>query len=189
MSPPRPPAVLRAVPMPFALLRRHAMPRSCADVDVFLSNGVKADPLAPAPAPSATLYELKKKNDQASTAAAGPGGPVLIVDVYDADGDCKLRGTDNMQMRFASGLPHASICAQGNVPVAPSRFTMRLWPIQLELLIRLGIANSPIVQERCRIGMPARLHGLEVGRVRRVAHGESPAATTAHPPASDASAC
>jgi hypothetical protein len=27
-----------------------------------------------------------------------------------------------MQMRFASGLPHASICAQGNVPVGPSRF-------------------------------------------------------------------
>jgi hypothetical protein len=27
-----------------------------------------------------------------------------------------------MQMRFASGLPHASICAQGNLPVGPSRF-------------------------------------------------------------------
>ena len=45
-----------------------------------------------------------------------------MVDVYDAPGDCALRGTDNMQMRFASGLPHASICAQGNVPVGPSRF-------------------------------------------------------------------
>ena len=27
-----------------------------------------------------------------------------------------------MQMRFASGLPHARICAQGNVPVGASRF-------------------------------------------------------------------
>ena len=36
--------------------------------------------------------------------------------------DCVARGTDNMQMRFASGLPHASICATGNVPVGPSRF-------------------------------------------------------------------
>ena len=27
-----------------------------------------------------------------------------------------------MQMRFASGLPHASICPTGNVPAGPSRF-------------------------------------------------------------------
>jgi hypothetical protein len=82
-------------------------------VDVFLSNGVEAAP--------ATLYTLSANIAAASTAAAA-GGPVLVVDVYDAPGDCILRGTDNMQMRFASGLPHASICAQGNVPVGPSRF-------------------------------------------------------------------
>jgi len=27
-----------------------------------------------------------------------------------------------MQLRFASGLPHASICASGNLPSAASRF-------------------------------------------------------------------
>jgi hypothetical protein len=27
-----------------------------------------------------------------------------------------------MQMRFASGLPHGSICAPGNGPIASSRF-------------------------------------------------------------------
>jgi hypothetical protein len=27
-----------------------------------------------------------------------------------------------MQMRFASGLPHANICPKGHVPVGPSRF-------------------------------------------------------------------
>jgi len=86
---------------------------ACRDVDVFLSNGVETAP--------ATLYELSA-NIAAASRAAAPGGPVLTVDVYDAPGDCALRGTDNMQMRFASGLPHASICAQGNVPVGPSRF-------------------------------------------------------------------
>lgn len=86
---------------------------ACRDVDVFLSNGVEAAP--------ATLYELSA-NIAAASRAAAPDGPVLTVDVYDAPGDCALRGTDNMQMRFASGLPHASICAQGNVPVGPSRF-------------------------------------------------------------------
>jgi hypothetical protein len=56
-----------------------------------------------------------------TTKTAAAGGPdVLTVDVYDNDEDCPLRGTTNMQMRFASGLPHASIC-QGNV-VGPSRF-------------------------------------------------------------------
>jgi hypothetical protein len=87
---------------------------ACRDVDVFLSNGV--DHAVPD-----TLYTLSEKIAKASKAAA-PHGPVLIVDVYDAPGDCMLRGTDNMQMRFASGLPHASICAQGNLPVGPSRF-------------------------------------------------------------------
>ena len=80
---------------------------ACQDVDVFLSNGVEAAP--------ATLYALSA-NIAAASRAAAAGGPVLTVDVYDAPGDCGLRGTDNMQMRFASGLPHASICAQGNVP-------------------------------------------------------------------------
>ena len=45
-----------------------------------------------------------------------------MVDVYDAPEDCVLRGTDNMQMRFASGRPHASICSEGNDPIGPSRF-------------------------------------------------------------------
>ncbi len=85
----------------------------CRDVDVFLSNGVEAAP--------ATLYALSANIAKASRDAAA-GGPVLVVDAYDAPGDCDLRGTDNMQMRFASGLPHASICAQDNVPVGPSRF-------------------------------------------------------------------
>jgi hypothetical protein len=88
--------------------------RACAYVDVFLSNGVERH------VPD-TLYKLRSNIEKASKAAA-PNGPFLIIDVYDDDGDCKLRGTDNMQMRFASGLPHASICAQGNVPVGPSRF-------------------------------------------------------------------
>jgi hypothetical protein len=86
---------------------------ACRDVDVFLSNGVEAAPQ--------TLYELSA-NIAAASAGAAAGGPVLTVDVYDAPGDCILRGTDNMQMRFASGLPHASICAQGNLPIGPSRF-------------------------------------------------------------------
>ncbi len=86
---------------------------ACQDLDVFLSNGVEAAP--------ATLYALSA-NIAATSRDAAAGGPVLTVDVYDAPGDCGLRGTDNMQMRFASGLPHASICAQGNVPVGPSRF-------------------------------------------------------------------
>jgi hypothetical protein len=87
---------------------------ACRDVDVFLSNGVEQ-------AVPDTLYTLSEKIGEASKAAAA-GGLVLTADVYDAPGDCILRGTDNMQMRFASGLPHASICAQGNVPLGPSRF-------------------------------------------------------------------
>ena len=83
--------------------------------DVFLSNGVVAAP--------AMLHALGANIEAASVAAAAAaGGPVLAIDVFDAPGDSLFRGTDNMQMRFASGLPHASICAAGNVPVGPSRF-------------------------------------------------------------------
>jgi hypothetical protein len=84
--------------------------RGCEDVDVFLSNGVKA-----APDPNHPLRQLAAN---IQTASSG----VLSVDVYDNDNDCILRGTDNMQMRFASGRPHASICAQDNDPIGPSRF-------------------------------------------------------------------
>jgi hypothetical protein len=94
---------------------------TCQDVQVFLSNGVKAAP--------ATLYTLSQSITAASTAAAS-GGPVLGVDVFDVLGvdvfdsedDCDLRGTDNMQMRFASGRRHASICPEANDPLWPSRF-------------------------------------------------------------------
>ena len=83
------------------------------DVDVFLSNGVEAAP--------AKLHTLAEDIAKASEEAAPPGGRVLMVDVYDAPEDCALRGKDNMQMRFASGLPHASICLAKD-PVGPSRF-------------------------------------------------------------------
>ena len=85
---------------------------TCA-ADVFLSNGIAAAP--------ARLYALQANIEAASKAAAA-GGPVLATDVFDAAGDCPARGTDNMQLRFASGLPHASICSSGNAPTAPSRF-------------------------------------------------------------------
>ena len=55
-------------------------------------------------------------------AAAAQGGPVLSAGVFDRPDDCTARGTDNMQMRFASGLPHGSLCTPGNVPLAASRF-------------------------------------------------------------------
>ena len=87
--------------------------------DVFLSNGVEA---ARDIDTFDTLYRLSENIAAASTAAAAGGPDVLTVDVFDGPGDCPLRGTTNMQMRFASGLPHASICAQGNVPLGPSRF-------------------------------------------------------------------
>src|SRR5262249_43791557 len=61
-------------------------------------------------------------NIVAASADAADGGPILTVDVYDSEDTCKARGTDNMQMRFASGLAHASICPPGHVPVGPSRF-------------------------------------------------------------------
>ena len=86
---------------------------SCAD-DVFLSNGV--------PNPPAMLQTLATNIVAASAAAAAAGGPVIAASVFDAHGGCQARGTDNMQLRFASGLPHASICAEGNVPIGPSRF-------------------------------------------------------------------
>ena len=85
---------------------------TCAE-DVFLSNGVAAAP--------ATLSSLATHIESASAAAAGKG-PVLTAGVFDSTGGCSARGTDNMQMRFASGLPHARICAEANVPVGPSRF-------------------------------------------------------------------
>jgi hypothetical protein len=84
----------------------------CAE-DVFLSNGVATAP--------ALLHTLAANIAAASKAAAG-SGPVLAVDVYDSEDDCKARGTDNMQVRFASGLAHATICPEGHVPVGPSRF-------------------------------------------------------------------
>jgi hypothetical protein len=84
----------------------------CA-ADVFLSNGV----LTPPP-----LLQTLAANIAAASAAAAQGGPVLTADVFDQPDDCAARGTDNMQMRFASGRPHDSICAPGNVPIGPSRF-------------------------------------------------------------------
>jgi hypothetical protein len=87
---------------------------SCSE-DVFLSNGV--------PNPPAMLQTLATNIEVASAAAASAaGGPVIAAGVFDASGGCQARGTDNMQVRFASGLPHASICAQGNLPIGPSRF-------------------------------------------------------------------
>jgi hypothetical protein len=81
--------------------------------DVFLSNGF----LPPPP-----LIHTLAVNIEAASAAAAGGGSALTADVFDAAGDCSARGTDNMQMRFASGLTHANICPQGNVPIGPSRF-------------------------------------------------------------------
>ncbi|MGA9524602.1 MAG: hypothetical protein WBV82_24305 [Myxococcaceae bacterium] len=93
-------------------LQFHGNADAC-NQDVFLSNGVIPPP--------AMLHTLGA-NIAAASAAAAQGGPVLTVDVYDSDGDCQARGTDNMQMRFASGRPHASICADANLPLGPSRF-------------------------------------------------------------------
>ncbi len=88
---------------------------SCSE-DVFLSNG--------APNPPAMLQTLATNivaESEAAATAAG-GGRVIAAGVFDASGGCPARGTDNMQMRFASGLPHASICRDENVPIGPSRF-------------------------------------------------------------------
>jgi hypothetical protein len=81
--------------------------------DVFLSNGVAAAP---------DVLSTLGGNIAAASTAAAEGGPVLTTGVFTENGGCFARGTDNMQMRFASGVPHASICAAPNVPVAPSRF-------------------------------------------------------------------
>jgi hypothetical protein len=80
---------------------------------VFLSNGV--------PNPPAMLQTLAT-NIETASARAARGGRVIAAGVFDASGGCPARGTDNMQMRFASGVPHASICRDENVPIAPSRF-------------------------------------------------------------------
>ena len=80
---------------------------------MLLSNGV--------PTPPAMLQKLATNIETASAAAAG-GGRVIAAGVFDASGGCLARGTDNMQMRFASGLPHASICRDESVPIGPSRF-------------------------------------------------------------------
>ncbi len=81
--------------------------------DVFLSNGVASAP---------QILSSLAANIAAASTAAAPNGPVLTPRVFDATGGCFARGTDNMQMRFASGLPHTSICAPPNLPVGPSRF-------------------------------------------------------------------
>jgi hypothetical protein len=81
--------------------------------DVFLSNGVASAP---------QILSSLAANIAAASTAAAPNGPVLTARVFDATGGCFARGTDNMQMRFASGLPHTSICAPPNLPVGPSRF-------------------------------------------------------------------
>jgi hypothetical protein len=85
---------------------------TCA-ADVFLSNGVTSAP---------PLLHTLAASIRAASVAAAQGGPVLTADVFDSLNDCPARGTDNMQMRFASGLPHGSICAPDNGPIAPSRF-------------------------------------------------------------------
>jgi hypothetical protein len=82
--------------------------------DVFLSNGV---PNAPA-----VVHTLAANIMKASEEAAAGSGPVINARVFDSTGGCIARGTDNMQMRFASGRPHATICAEGNGPIGPSRF-------------------------------------------------------------------
>ena len=85
---------------------------TCAE-DVFLSNCV---PDAPA-----IVHALAANIVKASTEAAGTS-PVINARVFDRGGGCFARGTDNMQMRFASGRPHTSICAEDNGPIGPSRF-------------------------------------------------------------------
>ena len=84
----------------------------CAE-DVFLSNGVEGAP---------ALLQTLAANIRAASAAAAQGGPVLTAGVFDRPDDCTARGTDNMQMRFASGLSHGSICTPGNAPLGASRF-------------------------------------------------------------------
>ncbi|AMY09140.1 hypothetical protein LuPra_02353 [Luteitalea pratensis] len=66
-----------------------------------------------------TLLIAGTDRDQNTTAGEGR---VIAAGVFDASGGCAARGTDNMQMRFASGLPHASICREDSTPIGPSRF-------------------------------------------------------------------
>jgi len=81
--------------------------------DVFLSNGVATPP---------ALLQALASHIEAASAAAAAGGRIISTAVFDGSGGCAARGTDNMQMRFASGVPHASICREESVPLGPSRF-------------------------------------------------------------------
>lgn len=84
----------------------------CTD-DVFLSNGVSNPP---------SRLRTLAGSIEAASADAAAGGRVTTVGVFDANGGCAARGTDNMQMRFASGVEHARICREESLPVGPSRF-------------------------------------------------------------------
>ena len=53
---------------------------------------------------------MKKNHTSQKAESQGGEGRVIAAGVFDASGGCPARGTDNMQMRFASGLPHDSIC-------------------------------------------------------------------------------
>ena len=76
---------------------------------MFLSNGVEA-----APATHATLYALGANIAAASTAAAAGGPTSSRLMSMTGRATAPFVGRTNMQMRFASGLPHARIC-HGNV--------------------------------------------------------------------------
>jgi hypothetical protein len=80
--------------------------------DVFLSNGQPAPPV---------ILQTLAANIFAASQAAAAGGPTLTVDVYDSPADCSLRATQNSQLRFAAGVPHAQVCATGMNPPGPSR--------------------------------------------------------------------
>lgn len=72
--------------------------------DVFLSSG----DTPPAPELAALAHNL----GMATRAWAG-NGVKLSVEVYDAPTDCSLRGTTNVQLRFAAGTPHDDLCLPG----------------------------------------------------------------------------
>ena len=82
------------------------------DEEVFLSSGVR-NPLGPVDDLAAAIT--------ATSIEWAAGGPVLDVDVYDSSGDCSLRATKNVQLRFAAGVPHAQVC-DSLLPPGPSRF-------------------------------------------------------------------
>jgi hypothetical protein len=118
---------------------------TCAE-DVFLSNAVLNPP--------AMLTSLANNIAAASTAAAG-GGAVLTVDVYDNAGDCSLRATQNTQMRYAAGIPHAQVCANGLSPATTSRF------VHIEQLrIARRAANDPLAS-------PGRNRAVISGAIRQ----------------------